>query len=267
MSKLLNTRNGKSKVSMHLILILLFLRFPLLFLGQYGVIDENWALVIYLCATYLFTCIFICCNRSRLDRYHISAGALFLALLSPLMALFSGNDDFTVWLRLCAGIICGGVLVIKRNELKLCKITKKEAVIRTVLIIILSAAVPLIIHVVTGFPRHQGNESVTVSMVIELWFFQLSYAAVSEEPLFRGFIMGFLKDKGMNGLAVCITQALIFWMGHIYYVETGINFWIIHPLLAFLLGVVVWKMKSISYSMILHSSVNAFGDILRYIKF
>lgn len=57
----------------------------------------------------------------------------------------------------------------------------------------------------------------------------------------------------------------VFLFGHIYYIDTGIKFWIIHPLLALLLGMLVWKTKSISHTMMLHSSINTFTDYLKFI--
>jgi len=100
----------------------------------------------------------------------------------------------------------------------------------------------------------------------EMWFFQLSSAARSEEPLFRGFLWGYMKREGIKNIWICLVQVMLFWFGHIYYIDTGVNFWIIHPLMALLLGMLVWKTKSITHTMMLHSCINTFADYLRFIS-
>lgn len=46
---------------------------------------------------------------------------------------------------------------------------------------------------------------------------QLVNAASQEEPLFRGFLWGWLEQRGWPGRRIWLAQAGLFWLGHIYY--------------------------------------------------
>ena len=59
-------------------------------------------------------------------------------------------------------------------------------------------------------------------------------------------------------------QAALFWLGHIYYYNTGINFWLVIPIGSLVLGLVIRKTKSISYSMTTHALINSLGDVFQH---
>lgn len=82
-----------------------------------------------------------------------------------------------------------------------------------------------------------------------------------EEPLFRGFFWGYLNKYKLSDITICIIQTLLFWGGHINYIDTGLNFWIWHPITAFLLGLIIVKTKNIAYSLGAHALVNTIVQI------
>ena len=82
-----------------------------------------------------------------------------------------------------------------------------------------------------------------------------------EEPLFRGFLWGYLKKYNQSDMTICIIQVLLFWFGHIYYMNTGLNFWIFHPIAAFSLGLIIIKTRNIAYSLISHALINSIVQI------
>lgn len=267
-----NIKKGshKSHAPIVIILILFALRYPLLFLGEKEVVPTEFAYVIYLCATYLFSGIFIYINRSELEKYNITNISVLIFLFAPIMAIIMGNDyDPTLWIRFIISVVLGLLMFSKRN----CILKGDKKSVRTIIInitftIVLCIVIPILIHIIRGSPKIDltalSPEAVRFN-IKEMWFFQLSSASISEEPLFRGFFWGYMKKRGIKDIWVCLMQVMLFWFGHIYYIDTGINFWIVHPLAALLLGMLVWKTKSITYTMIFHSCINTFSDYLRFI--
>lgn len=261
----------KQKRNRNLLLIvaLLALRFPLLYLGAANILQLEIAFVIYLCGTYILTALFIYRNRENLAAYHITPIALVIFLVAPLASVLAGNDyDPTLWFRIGFAVLFAAFLFTKgKHRLLFPRANSKKILTDVVLTVLLSVLVPIALHAIRGFPLiEEGNAINDYSGITYNWFYQLSSAAISEEPLFRGLLWGYLKSKGMKNLWICFLQAGLFWAGHIYYIGTGINFWIVHPLVALLLGLIVWKSKSITHSIVVHSSINTFADYLRFIR-
>ena len=259
--------------SLLIIIVLLLLRFPLLILGGFNIVPETMAFVIYLCATYLFTGIFIYLKRNTLAQYNITPIALIIFFIAPIAAIIAGRDnDPTLWVRVIMSALFLIFLFTKgKYRFNFTKVAVKKTILDILFTVLLCVVVPVLIHAIRGFPTVDVSDSERPLLIgfffPYIWFFQLSSAAISEEPLFRGFIWGYLKNKGIKDPWICVIQALLFWAGHIYYIGTGINFWIVHPLFAIFIGLLVWKTRSITHTMIFHSCVNTFVDYLRFIPF
>jgi membrane protease YdiL (CAAX protease family) len=89
---------------------------------------------------------------------------------------------------------------------------------------------------------------------------------VTEEPLFRAFLWGYLYKAGWKPVWIWLLQAGLFMLGHIYYITTyPISFWLIVPTGALVLGALVWRSKTISSSLAAHATMNALGYTLGYI--
>jgi membrane protease YdiL (CAAX protease family) len=91
-------------------------------------------------------------------------------------------------------------------------------------------------------------------------------AAVMEEPLFRGFLWGYLRIAKLNNFWIWIFQALFFTAGHVYYLPSEpLGTWFIRMILpALLLGLIAWGAKSIFASMVTHGTFNAVSDMLAH---
>jgi len=250
------------KASAVLMILLLLMWFPLLILAQLGFIDNTISAVVFLTGTYLCTGILLCRNIANLDQYCISIPALVLFLSSPIMAIISNPNDPTSIFRLAMAAVFTVLIIRKRKEMSAVK-NNARTIFRNCLIVIASVVVTSVLFAwLRGF---SGTEStVTLSMLTNGLMFQLSFAAVMEEPLFRGFLWGSFRQLGLADIWVCIIQAVLFWLAHIYYFNTGINFWVIIPIGSFILGWVVMKTKSITYSMVTHTFMNTLGDIFQH---
>ncbi len=95
---------------------------------------------------------------------------------------------------------------------------------------------------------------------------QLSNAAVTTEPLFRGFMWGLLKKMNWKDSRICLFQAALFILAHIYYLgKYNYSFFIIVPIAALILGLLVWHSKSIGTSMITHGLINSVADSIDHL--
>ncbi len=82
---------------------------------------------------------------------------------------------------------------------------------------------------------------------------------VVEEVVFRGMLWMFLKDLNWPELKIIISQAILFWLFHAFYIPSDPTFfWIIVPIISIFLGIVVWRTKSITASTIAHVLINVF---------
>ena len=250
------------KVSAILMILLLLLRFPLLIAAQFGLIPNTIAVVVFLTGTYLCTGILLCRNISTLDEYCISIPALLLFLVSPIMAIISNHNDVTAFARIVMAIVFAVFIIRNKKVLSTVK-SNPKAVLWNCLFILAAVGIATVLFAyIRGF---SGTEStVTLPMLTNGILFQLSFAAVMEEPLFRGFLWGSFRQMGIQDGLVCVIQAVLFWLAHIYYYNTGINFWVVIPIGSLVLGLVILKTKSTSYSMAAHALINSLGDVFQH---
>ena len=96
-----------------------------------------------------------------------------------------------------------------------------------------------------------------------VWVFpyQIGYAAVSEEPLFRGFLWGYCARAGWKNGWICIFQALLFMLGHLYRLNYP-NAWqalAVTFFVGLVFGLLVWRSRSLVSSLAAHGFYNAAG--------
>ena len=250
------------KVSAILMSLLLLLRYPLLIAAQFGLIHNMISVVVFLTGTYLCTGILICRNINTLEQYNITIPTLILFLLSPLMAMISNPNDVTAIPRIVMALAFAVYIFRNRKTLNTVK-NHPKLVFWNCLFVLVSVGVATVLFAyIRGF---SGTEStVTIAMLTSGFLFQFSFAAVMEEPLFRGFLWGSFRQMGIQNWLICVIQAVLFWLAHIYYYNTGINFWVVIPIGSLILGLVVLKTKSISYSMTTHALINSLGDVFQH---
>src|SRR5574341_1507743 len=90
------------------------------------------------------------------------------------------------------------------------------------------------------------------------FFYQIGFAAVSEEPLFRGFLWGALRELGWREVWVWLVQSVLFMSAHIYFINAlPFNFWVAVPIGALIFGIFAWRSRSIAAGMMAHAAYNA----------
>lgn len=81
-------------------------------------------------------------------------------------------------------------------------------------------------------------------------------AVVVEEIMFRGMLWMLLKDLNFSEIKIVSLQAILFWISHVYAFNNLAFFWINVPMISILLGIIVWRSKSITLSAIAHILIN-----------
>jgi membrane protease YdiL (CAAX protease family) len=99
-----------------------------------------------------------------------------------------------------------------------------------------------------------------------MFLVQMAWAATNEEPMFRGILWGYLRDKGFADKQVWLIQAGIFWLAHISHLGSSvISFFLVLPA-GLLFGWLAMRSKSIASSMVAHSLLNASANLVDYYR-
>ena len=230
---------------------LLFLRFPWLILGGFLVPGDDVVIVVYELGTCLLTCLLIFLERERLEEYHIDGLALVLLLAAPIAVL--------------VGRMAGGY-ALPGQEIKAVFVVILLVALLIRRPVLAGAALTIVSAFVLSFQTSQAVDLSALPSAGKLLYgslYQLDYAAAAEEPLFRGFLWGRLRKCGWKDHWIWLFQALLFAVGHAYYVGSSkVSAFLVVPLGALALGLVAWKTRSIGASMIAHGITNGCGYTL-----
>lgn len=271
----MNTIPAKDRISNYIFLLLLFglifLRFPFTILMSYHKIpiSSSTALNILYNGTYLITAILIILKRGFLSDYNIDLFSLLILIIAPVAEIMSGylltKAAITGTIQPNSFKIVISILLLLTLLLARPKLRKK-GIKETFLLLLIAIIAGLCAGVLMGIvlsiqdggrnPNHPSVYYFLGSFII-----QLSNAAVTTEPLFRGFLWGLLKKMNWKDSRICLFQAALFILGHIYYLgKYNYSFFIIVPVSALILGLLVLRSKSIGTSMITHGLINSVAD-------
>jgi len=96
------------------------------------------------------------------------------------------------------------------------------------------------------------------------FFYYLANVAISEEPIFRGFLMGTLRTYGYSIKKIIIIQGVVFSLAHLRFFQP---ITIISNLgilgLGLFFGILASKSKSILPSYLIHAFQNTIADLIR----
>jgi membrane protease YdiL (CAAX protease family) len=241
-----------SAVSFLLLAGLLFLRFPFLIgaqmlLPEQPTLPRTMFLFVFIVGTYLLAAVLMWWEREHLREFWIDL-AVGITFLCQLFCFPIGIGLFRAMRRhqarfpfppanLWRWALLGGILAIACN------------------IFIVSLGIA---------PRQPGAVSASFGFLIPAILLQMTMAGVFEEPLFRGFLWGYLRRAGWKDVWIWPFQAFLFTLAHVYYLQTeAVGPWFLRIMLpALLIGFIAWRAKSIFASMVTHGFFNATGDIL-----
>ena len=251
---------------------LLLLRIP--FLGFVTLFaNYNWVDPAFEIGTYFLTACLIWWERERLADFHIDTLAVSIIILfKPIQTLLLTLSEYATyplafpqWGGILIWMIAAALFIAMRfSRPRMARISRASAgwFGWGLLAGLLTAAI-------LGYPMSFQVDNVPASlpglfpltfMILRQVFYQLGYAAVAEEPLFRGFLWGYLRKAGWKDVWIWLFQTGLFMLAHIYYInQLPISFWIIVPVSTLVLGALAWRSKTISASMGAHTMMNASG--------
>jgi membrane protease YdiL (CAAX protease family) len=230
-----------------------------------------WANPTYEIGTYFLTALLIWWERNRLADFHIDRLALAIFIFGkPLELLLQylqipfayppRTDAYLLYVPIAIGL--GVALWLARPRLP--KLTREKAMW---LLISLLGGIALGVYfglVIRANSQVSNEGRATLSLFIFLPIQQMLYAAIAEEPFFRGFLWGSLAKLGLPEIWIWLVQAGLFWLGHTFYLTRGApwSFWFIIPVGGLVLGLLAWRSRSITTSMIAHGLSNGIGQIV-----
>jgi len=250
---------------------LLFLRLPFL-TGIAMFAFPIWLMPVYEIGTYLLIACLIYLERKHLSDFHIDKLSLIIIIvfkpMQTILLIIMGLEDRPLalphWPSLLIWLIAISLaVVLLRDRQDLPRFTIKSLGwfgigLMVGLITVLLMAYPGTLQL---NPNQYASTSTFLIEIKELpitFSYQLGFAAINEEPLFRGFLWGFLLKSGWKNIWICLFQAFLFVMGHFYNLHTyPVSFWVIVPFCALVLGAIVWRSKTISSSLAVHAIANA----------
>ncbi len=87
---------------------------------------------------------------------------------------------------------------------------------------------------------------------LEYWLIQF-YAPVVEEMAFRGFLVGYLQQRGWNKWLICLVQMVLFWFGHfIAWQQNPVALFTMLPIFGFIAWWLTVRSKNLVPSIIFH---------------
>jgi membrane protease YdiL (CAAX protease family) len=278
------TRVGKTRqiVSWTLIGILLFIRIGILGVG--GLRTQSvWWDALYQISTYFFAAVFLWWEIKNLKEFHVDLLVLLILIVfKPMQTLillywrvpnlpltFPSIPALSIWaIALGLAIAC----FLRRKDLPRFEwkslgffgIGTFTGILLAVLL-----AVPMSYQISQTLTPGQFWIYLRQDGLVS-FIYQIGYAGVSEEPLFRAFLWGALRRLGWRDVWIWLFQAGLFILAHMYYFgKFPISMSVIVPVGALALGLVAWKTRSISISLAFHGATNSlgalFGSLARYL--
>ncbi len=259
-----------------MVTLLLFLRFPFAFAVIFKIIplDNDIMNSIFTNGTYLLTSILIIYERKKLSQFNFTFFSMILFTIMPMigfLSTISADNSQQIQYNLqynfldCITLIMAIFLLILliNHKFSLPKKSLKKVIVELIVSIIVGIGVSFLI---TEFKSIDKLGYIKISQLLPVTLFQFNYAAISEEPLFRGFIWGYLRKFQWKESWILIFQSSIFMLGHIYYLGSYPIFVFIRTFIAaFVLGIIVWKSRSIANSMVAHSIINSLSQFIEHL--
>ena len=232
---------------------------------------DQWARPVMAIGTYFLTALLIWWEREQLEYFHITKLALGIMILGkPIEILlyylkipYTNSDLSPIYLLYLPISIALGIAIFlyqprRQNRVKI-------SWTWIVISITIGLALAVVSSLLIKTPNPPGKLIVFPSLSV--WLLgpiqQMSYAGITEEPFFRGFLWGSLRKAGWNEGWIWLFQVALFQIAHLYFIQLApISFWISIPLGGLVLGYVAWRSRSIAYSILAHGIGNGIGNIL-----
>jgi membrane protease YdiL (CAAX protease family) len=213
-------------------------------------------------SAFLFVAMLILIAGKDLSRYHLEKVSLiciliFPGLLSPIPA------DSPPWFTVLSYAPQLLLTIFLFRRLRSIQAFGKGSVLDLARYLIYGIVIAIVSFFIANrfhFPLEQLIEAASHEnplSILNALIYQMSTSAAIEEPIFRGFLLGYLlHDRGWKPSIAVLGQTLIFWAPHIYKFEDPFLFWVAVPLGGIILGWVTLRTKNITSGMFAHAIYN-----------
>jgi membrane protease YdiL (CAAX protease family) len=107
---------------------------------------------------------------------------------------------------------------------------------------------------------NHSNSSLSTSVLFSTGLnlvYHLGFAPLIEEPLFRGFLWGYLRQLNWREGWIWLVQAALFTSAHLYFAnQFPLTFWVLIPAAGLLFGLLTWSSRSIAPAILAHALIN-----------
>jgi membrane protease YdiL (CAAX protease family) len=257
------------QIALLTLVLLLLLRIPYTIAIIYFLpIENQTGGSVYEISTYALTCFLIWWERDRLEDFHIDPIALsFIIFLRPLQTLiltywkvdsplaFPHPPGLILW-----GISLGLLFALFKSGFKPARVSSR--ILSWLTFGILAGVVVSVIENMTTFLSGLNNASGSSSPALLgssslVLLYHLGFAPINEEPLFRGFLWGQLRQRKWSEASILFFQAVLFTSAHVYFAEQyPLMFWVMIPSAALLFGLLSWRTRSITPAILAHGMIN-----------
>ena len=257
------------RIGWFILFLLLLLRIPYTIAIIYLLpIENQGGAAFYEAGTYFLTCLLIWWERRRLGEFHIDLAALFLIILvRPLQTLilsYWGVDSPLAFPRSMGlglwAIALGLELALWRGGFRPARPGP-----RSLLWLAAGLFLGIGLSIAEDFPAFRSVASARPQAALIPFLsstglnllYHLGFAPVNEEPLFRGFLWGYLRWLRWKEGWIWIFQAALFTSAHLYFArQYPLTFWVFIPLAGLLFGWLAWRSRSVAPGMLAHAMVN-----------
>lgn len=264
-------RSHSNPIGWLALVLLLLLRIPYTIAIIYFLPIENQiGSAVYEVSTYFLICFLLWWERKQLEEFHVDAAALILIIFARPLQIFILNYwgvDSPLAFPQPAGLALlmisfGLIVVLWRSGFKLAPFTSQSF-----LWLGMGLSVGVFLSIAENFQTVRSMLSNGYSSQMQLipilssssfnLLYHLGFAPINEEPLFRGFLWGYLRRFGWKEIWVSLVQAALFTSAHIYIAKQfPLMFWAFIPAAAILFGLLTWRSRSIAPAIFAHTMVN-----------
>lgn len=257
-----NTSLFNEKLSAVLLFFLLLLRLidQYLPVWLFGTNIPAWLAHWYFGITYILTVAIVWLNRHRLTSLNIDRPFVIALIIGGFLYVLYLNLDIGIPVAITAAFV---FWAYQNNHFVLENtIEYPSGIIPLVLFSVLLALLPIILFNPTF--KQPASLELILSALTSTFYAQLALI-VFEEVIFRGALWVYLRDLGLKEHTAFLVQAFLFWIAHSKYIflKNPYSFWVAVPLVSLLLGIIVWRSKSLTPSTIAHLLFNSTGTFIR----
>ena len=217
---------------------------------------------IYTTTVYLSLSALIWIERENLEDFHLERLTLYIFIFSSLFRRrlgVNGEEYFLLVIGL-TGISTIVAMFVNKSRIRIPK--TNSGWVLTGLLVGIIGTIPISLiqawqsQLFNMWPYNSFlSDNISLDIVRQI-IYDLSFASLIEEMLFRGFIWGYLRKLGWAENRAFWVQGILFWVSHFGRLRTPLTFLLSIPLATFIYSKLTLRSKQVFPSVVSHLIVN-----------